>query len=170
MDATVHRAVRAPASPPGRSRRRWTALSLIGVLSLNACYSTRYLTGAPSADTRVVLELNDQGRLAYGERIGPSVREVEGMVTSANDSAYAVRIMSVRYLDGRQDRWAGEPFEFSRSHLSRAEERELSTSRTTLMSAVVAGGAALLFVGAKLIGGAQGGGTSNGGKNPPAGS
>ena len=161
----------APAIPTGHSRRRWTALSLIGVLSLNACYTTTYLTGAPSADTRVVLELNDQGRMAYGERIGPSVREVEGMVTSANDTTVAVRIMSVRYLDGRQDRWAGEPFEFTRSNVSRAQERELSTSRTTLMSAVVAGSAALLFVAAKLIGGSQGGGTRDpGNQNPPGGS
>lgn len=166
---SVHRSAAAPALAPARSWRRWTALLLIAVLSLNACYATRPVAGAPAPETRVVLELNDRGRLEYGDRIGPSVREVEGVVQSASDSSYVVRIASVRYLNGRMDRWSGEPFAFSTTNLGRVQERELSRSRTALVAAAVTAGVAVLIGTINLLGTSAGRGP-NDTKNPPSGS
>lgn len=137
-DPVARHATTTPAPGPARTWRRWTALLLVGVLSLNACYATFPVNGKPTPNTRLVLDLNDQGRVAYGERIGSSVREVEGTVESASDTAYVLSITSVRYLNGRSDKWAGERFAFAPEYVSRVRQREFSRSRTTLLGIAAA--------------------------------
>lgn len=153
----VHRAAPGFASSRSPAWRRWTAVLLCGVLSLNACYSTKPVTGIPTAASRVVLDLNDQGRLAYGERIGSSVRHVEGVVESATDSALVIRIAAVRYLDGKTHKWSGERFRFGTAHVSRVQQRDFSRSRTALVVAGSAAAVAALVAVVKLVGNSQGG-------------
>jgi hypothetical protein len=132
--------------------RRPTALLLLGVLLLNACYATGPVAGVPAPGMRIVADLNDQGRVAYGDRIGSSVREIEGTVESASDSAFVVRIQSVRYLDGRADKWSGERFALSPEYVSRVRQRELSRSRTTILGVVIGAAVVAAVAAANLLG------------------
>jgi hypothetical protein len=157
-DTPVIGSTASPARLPARPWRRWTAVLLLGVLSLNtACYSRSPITGTPQADTRIVLHLNDRGRLAYSERIGPSVREVEGLVESATDTSYTIRIAGIRYLDNRRDTWAGERFTFATENISRVRQHEFSRSRTTLLAVGIAAALTAAIVTASLIGTSRGG-------------
>ena len=142
----------APARQPVRLCRRPTALLLLGVLALNACYATGPVVGAPARGMRIVADLNDQGRVAYGDRIGPSVREIEGTVESASDSAFVVRIQSVRHLDGRADKWSGERFALAPEYLSRVRQRELSRSRTTILGVVIGAAVVAAALAVNLLG------------------
>lgn len=168
IDPVARRATTPPASGPARTWRRWTALLLVGVLSLNACYATFPVDGKPAPDTRLVLDLNDRGRVAYGERIGSSVREVEGIVESASDSAYVLRIHSVRYLNGRSDKWAGERFSFAPENIARVRQREFSRSRTTILGVAAAAVLAVAIIAVDLLG--TGGDGDRGDPDPPGGS
>lgn len=157
-------ATTSPARGPARTWRGRTALLLIGVLSLNACYSTRPVAGPPAPETRLVVDLNDRGRVAYGERIGSSVREVEGIVESASDSAYVLRISTVRYLNGRTDKWAGERFSFAPANLANVRQREFSRSRTTVLGAVLAAALTAAILAVSLVGS-----STDGSRGPPGG-
>lgn len=145
---------------------RLTALLMLGVLPLNACYSTRPVAGLPAAETRVVLDLNDRGRLAYGDRIGSSVRQVEGIVEAGTDSAIVLRISTVRYLDGRQDTWSGERFAITPEHVSSVRQREFSRGRTTVLGAAIGAALTAAILAVNLIGGSSGGSP---GDNPSGG-
>lgn len=159
-----------PAGAPARPWRRWrrsTAFLLGNVMLLNACYTTRPAAGPPAPGSRVVIELNDQGRAAYGERIGPSAREVEGVVQSAGDSAVVLRIASIRRLSGQNEGWVGEQFTFAPANISSVRTRELSRQRTALVTVAAVAAVAVLFLTAKLVGNAFGsGGNDPGGGNP----
>lgn len=131
------------------------AIVLLGSLALNACYTTRPIAGGPVAGSQVLFDLTDRGRVAYGPQIGAGAREIEGTLEGASDSAYVVRITSIRSLNGQKDTWSGERFSFAPDHVTNLRQRQLSRTRTGLFGAAVAAGVIILAVTAKLIGGAS---------------
>lgn len=134
------------------------------MLGLNACYTTRPLTGFPAPETRVRMDLTDQGRVVYGERIGSSVLSVGGVVESASDSAYVVRINRVWYLNGKTDTWSGERVSFAPQYLARVQQHEPSRSRTALVAVAAVAGVAALVATIGLIGGSFGSSRDDPGK------
>jgi hypothetical protein len=118
------------------------------------------------AGATVVLDLNDRGRVALGERIGPSAARVEGDVTSATDTSYSLRVKSVVYMNGQSNIWSGEALTVSSSLISQATQRTFSRSRTTLLSAGLVAALALLIKSTNLVGN---GSASSGGNPPPPG-
>lgn len=166
-DSTVPRSgTRRAAFGPSRACRALPALVLGSVPYLAGCYASMPVQGTPMAGTTVVLDLNDRGRVALGDQIGPSARSIEGQVTSASDSTYSLRVSAVAYLNGQSNRWAGEPMSVPVNLVSQATQRTFSRTRSTLLGAAAAAALAILIMSTNLIGGASGG---VGGDPPPKG-
>ncbi|HEU4630023.1 MAG TPA: hypothetical protein VFS08_09750 [Gemmatimonadaceae bacterium] len=119
-----------PALAPGRAVRGWTALLLTAVASLSGCYTQVPVAGPPQPGTTLVVDLNDRGRLALGDSIGPSAEQIQGIVEASSDSSYVLRVESVRYLNGQTNRWSGEPLSLRTDLVGRARMRQFSRSRT----------------------------------------
>jgi hypothetical protein len=124
---------------------------------LAGCYASMPVRGTPQAGSRVVLDLNDRGRVALGDQIGPSAAAVEGEVASATDSSYSLRVRSVTYLNGQSNRWSGEPLTVPVSLVSQSTQRTFSRSRTAILGAAAVAALALLIKGTNLIGSSAGG-------------
>ncbi len=143
-------------------RRVCVLLLLQGMVS--ACYVYSPAPATPAPGTRVLLELNDQGRVGLGDSIGPSSQVVEGTVVSLSDSAYGVKVVRVGYLNGQSNQWNGEPLMVSKAFVGTARERRFSPSRTWLTAGGVAA-AAVAFIASR---GLLGFGSELGkGSNPP---
>lgn len=142
-------------------------LVLGGMPYLAGCYASIPLRGTPQAGTTVVLDLNDRGRVALGEQIGPSATTVEGQVAAANDTSYSLRVSSVSYLNGQSNRWSGEPLTVPTSLVSQAKLRTFSRSRTALLGAAAVAALAILIKSTNLIGNSSGG--DKGTPPPPGG-
>ena len=122
-----------PALAPGvgrRARRTLILATLTSLTVLPGCYVQAPLTGVPQPGTPVLLDLNDRGRVALGDSIGPSAARISGLVERGSDSAYVLRVSSVQYLNGQTNQWSGEPLTIRSDLVGRARTREYSRKRT----------------------------------------
>jgi hypothetical protein len=142
---------------------RFSLLVFWGVAS--ACYVYTPAPGAPGPGTRLVLELNDRGRVGLGDSIGPSGQVVEGTVAANSDSAYSLRVVRVGYLNGQSNAWNGEPLRVSREWVGNATERKFSKGRTWLSAGAVSLGALVFVASRGLLGFGSAAGKKGGG--PP---
>jgi hypothetical protein len=134
---------------------------VLGLSPLAGCYVNRPVTSAPAPGTTLLLDLSDRGRVALGDRVGPSAAAIEGVLQSPADTAYLLRISSVTYLNGQNNRWSGESLAVPVSLVSRARYRELSRSRTTAVGVGIAAAIVALFANTHFLG------NSTGEKQPP---
>lgn len=144
---------RGPLAPQrGRRGRAWLFFAGVGLTCvLQACYSFAPVTGLPSADTYLVLDINDRGRVELGEAIGPSASSVAGRLVFVDDTLYQLSVAQVTYANRQSNQWSGERVSIRRELVSRARERRFSRGRTALAagSAIVAIG--LLIANTDLI-------------------
>jgi hypothetical protein len=138
---------------PRRVRRGWSALLLAALSPLAGCYATRPVTTAPAPGTTLLLDLSDRGRVALGDRIGPSAATIEGVLQSPGDTLYQLRVSSVTYLNGQNNRWSGESLAVPVSLVSRARYREFSRSRTAAIGVGIAAALVTLFTQTNFLGG-----------------
>jgi hypothetical protein len=105
---------------------------------------------------QVELELNDQGRVAMGERLGPEVAKVDGTLVGATADEYTIHIDRVQYLDGTTSSWGGESVVLRQQDVKGILERRFSKGRT--LAAIASGAAAVgAFIATRsLIGGGTG--------------
>jgi hypothetical protein len=123
------------------------------------CY--RYAPVSPGATApgmQLALDLNDDGRVALRDSIGPSATRVDGEVRARTDSGYVLSVAGVHYMSGARNRWSGEPLTVRANFVQRATERRFSRTRTLL----VAGGAVALLVAFGISQDLLGGGNDNG--------
>ena len=66
---------------------------------------------------------------------------------------YQLRVSSVTYLNGQNNRWSGESLAVPLSLVSQARYRELSRSRTTAVGVGVAAALVALFANTNFLGG-----------------
>lgn len=132
------------ALPAGWRLRRACGLAFLAGTT-TGCYS--YVPLQPAAvgpGARVVLEVNDRGRVALTDSLGPSVDRIEGEVQSRSDSSYLLSVVFVDYVNGSRHAWAGEPLSVPADAVGGLRERRISRGRTAL--AIVGGiGAVLAF-------------------------
>lgn len=141
------------------------ALTALVVGVATGCYVYTPAAPNPSPGTRLVLELNDRGRVALGDSIGPSGDEVEGTITSNTDAAYTLRVVRVGYLNGQSNNWNGEPLVISRDLVGNVKQRRLSRTRSWLVGTGVSAAAVVFIATRGLFGfGSDGEG---GGDGPP---
>jgi hypothetical protein len=119
------------------------------------CFTYAPLTTTPAAGMRLSLDINDRGRVALGDSVGPSVDLIEGAVRAPSDSVYLLNVESVQYLNGRHVRWSGEPLAVRVDLVQQARERRLSRGRTTLAILTSVGAFAALVLTRDLIGGGR---------------
>lgn len=129
--------VRLPALRGRSARARILRGSVLMVLTgiATGCYSTVPAASAPTPGQVLVMELNDNGRVALGPSIGASATKVEGMLESRTDSAYTVKVRSVVYMNGSNQRWTDEPLTIRTDLVRELRERKFSPSRTALFAA-----------------------------------
>ena len=97
---------------------------------MSACYSAVPVETVTAPGSTLLLDLNDRGRVALGDSIGPSAARVEGVLATRDDSSYVLRVSSVQYLNGQSNRWSGEPLTIPADLVGRARERRFSRART----------------------------------------
>jgi hypothetical protein len=134
---------RGHATPAGHGRRFRSGVALVLVaIQLGGCFRYVPVGGAPvPAGTRVSLAINDAGRVALAEEIGPGIRTIHGDLREATDSVIVVSLSSVEYYDlSVPARMAGESREIPRRYVSEFRERQLSRSRTWMTIGLVVAG------------------------------
>jgi hypothetical protein len=150
----------------GGPRRFWSGC-LLAFLSgvASGCYVYGPAPGDAMPGTRVLLELNDRGRVGLGNNIGPTGGVVEGIVQSSSDSTYSLLVKRVEYMNGQSNAWNGEKLIVPKEFVGNARERTLSPSRTWL----AAGGvvlAVVAFISSRQLLGFGSGGKGSGGGPP----
>ena len=146
-----------------RTRRlvRLVGSVVVGV-SVTGCYTLNPVTGAaPTNGTQIALDVTDAGRAALGGALGPEVAQIEGRLFSRDSAEFVVSVSTVHLLRGGEQVWSGEKVHVRAEHVSRVYERELSRSRSVVLSALGAG--ALVYLVTRSILGA---GQSEVGKLP----
>ncbi|WP_275828360.1 hypothetical protein [Roseisolibacter sp. H3M3-2] len=140
---------------------------LAGSLGVSTgCYTTRPLLGVPDPGVQVVAVMNDRGRVAMSDSLGPSVDRVEGTaVDRRGDSSVVLSLSRVRYINGNETKWNGERLRFDVSSLRGFQERRFSRARTTGLVALTVGALVAFVVTRQLVSG--GNGNDNDGSGPP---
>lgn len=138
---------------------------LSGVAS--GCYINTPIVAAPVAGDRLDLELNDRGRVGLGESVGPAATTLEGMLQSQTDSAYMIRVASVGYVNGRSNKWNGEPLTVQKDFVKDLSERRFSRGRSLLAAGILTAGVLAFALTRNLLGAGNtdrdpGGGGGNG--------
>jgi len=137
-------------------------------LAVGACYSYVPLYSAPDPGTKVALQLNDRGRLALEQNIGPDVAVVEGVLQQRSDSELVVAISEVRTLYVDRSKWAGETVMFRQDQVRSMSEKRYSRGRTFVLAGAVATSTVFFMVTRSLVGGGGGGSEGPPGTTPPA--
>lgn len=156
--------VEAPAPRPAplgagrRGARLLRTIAAAGVsLGVAGCYIYTPLYSAPGPGTRIVLELNDRGRFALEQNIGPEVAAVEGIIESASDSQLVLSVMEIRGLYGSRSRWAGELVTMKPEHVRTMRERQYSRGRTIALASMLASTTVAFMVTRSIFGGGTAG-------------
>lgn len=135
-------------------------------LVLQGCYESLPLRqGTAPTAVRVEFVLNDQGRAALSDKLGPAVQKIEGEVVDQNDGSYVLSVYRVTSFDGNSAAWTGERVNVAKEQTSGYQVRRLSRTRTTLLAAGVLAGVTLVFFGKSL--GIGGGSETVPGPPPP---
>jgi hypothetical protein len=92
---------------------------------------------------RVSVGLNDRGRVAMTEAVGPGVRNLEGQLLGRTDTSLVLSVISVRYFDLGLATWAGERVEVGTGYIHDLRERRFSRTRSWLAGTAVATGLVL---------------------------
>jgi hypothetical protein len=116
------------------------------------CYTTVPVSSTPQPGQVLVLDLNDQGRAALGPSVGASVTRIEGTLDTRTDSAYTVKVASVVYMNGSNNRWTNEPLTIRSDLVRDMREKKFSRSRSGLLAAGIVGLAAGFIVSRDLLG------------------
>lgn len=129
------RIARACKWTSARAITRGIRHAVLATAVLSGCYVYKPVEGAARPGMHVALDLNDRGRVALSDSVGPSADRIEGEVSSANgDSSYIVRVASIRYTNGSKQRWTLEPLTVRTDLVHRVREKRFSRARTALIT------------------------------------
>ncbi len=138
----------------GRERRRRQLTATLCALSLafhGGCYTYLPVQSAPPpARERVAVVLTDTGRLQLGERLGPLVDRVEGVLLSHDSTGVALEVTGTRDLRGGSSVWSGERVDIPAAAILGYRPRQLSRTRSLLLAGGVAATLAILTFGLSL--------------------
>ncbi|MDB4875455.1 MAG: hypothetical protein JWM41_1901 [Gemmatimonadetes bacterium] len=96
--------------------------------------------------------LNDQGRAALADRLGPSVARVDGRFVGLVGDEYAVDVSDIETLGSGRAHWSGERVRIPRQYVTGISERTLSRGRTALVAVGAAAAIAVFIVSRNLLG------------------
>jgi hypothetical protein len=143
-------------------RVRPSVAVVVGLVQLStACYSYVPVQTAP-VGSRVAVEINDDGRVALREQLGPGVVRLEGRVSAVEGGALVVQASSVTQIRGRPTPIDSVRVRVSQGYVERVDERRLARGRTWVLI-----GGAVAVVAAFLLANGFGGRTPA--EQPPGG-
>ncbi|HEY9516232.1 MAG TPA: hypothetical protein VIQ74_11185 [Gemmatimonadaceae bacterium] len=126
---------------------RLLPLLLVVVMTTQGCYSYVPFNGATTTPgASISLELNDPGRVAVGERLGPELDRLDGVLTFASDSDIVLGVSEVRDIRGGVTTWSGETVHVRPAYTKQIFERRLDKRKTSFFAA-----SAVALVGAFII-------------------
>ena len=130
-------------------RRR--VISAFCVLSLGfhwGCYTYLPVQSTPPAPReRVGVVLTDLGRVQLGDRLGPAVEQVNGVLVTHDSTGVVLEVLGIRDLRGGSALWSGERVELPASAILGYRPRVLSKSRSVLLAGGLAATLAALTLG-----------------------
>lgn len=126
-------------------------MAVAGIMPVTSCTSSVPVHTAPEPGTTVLLDINDRGRVALGDQLGPSTARVQGVIQTQNDTMYVLRISSVQYLNGQSNRWSGEPFSIPSSLVSGATRQQYSRARSVALGVGVVGALVALVLSTNFL-------------------
>ena len=139
------------AALSGRKIRRGFLLAFLsGVAS--GCYVNTPVVSAPQPGAVLNFDLNDRGRVGLGDNLGPAVLTIQGTLGSQTDSAYAIGVSEVGYLNGQSNKWNGEALTIPKAFVRDVSERKYSRSRTFLVAAAATAGFVAFAASRHLLG------------------
>lgn len=154
VDETSKRGNRRDFTPEARARispvRGVLLLFLLGFTS--GCYTTTPIASAPTPGEVLDLKVTDEGRVTLGKQVGPQVSSIEGVLDSASDSAYSLKVRSVTYLNGQTNTWNGEKVVVLRNQITTPRERRFSAGKTALAALIAAAGVGLFIATRSILG------------------
>jgi hypothetical protein len=106
-----------------------------------------------SPGKEISFELNDQGRVAVGDRLGPELLRIDGRLLSVADSQFELSVAAVRGIGGDVTRWSGETVRIQQAYTKQVFERRLDKRRTTYFVAGVVATVAAFIATRSLVGG-----------------
>jgi hypothetical protein len=141
-----------------RVRRRRIGIGLAVVMVVNTgCYTYQPIVDAqPQVGQTVSLELNDQGRAALSNQLGPGVLSVEGLLQQATNNEYVVSVNSVESIQGGTAHWGGERVTIPSSAVGRSSLRTLARGRSWGLAGAVVLGLVAIIMTRSIIGGGSG--------------
>lgn len=122
--------------------RVYLAPLLLSGIVLQGCYTYVPFGGVTvTPGMHVSLELNDRGRVALGERLGPELLRVDGALQDVDDTTLVLRVAQVRDINGGIVKWSDERVRLKQDYTKQIFERRLDKPKTGMF---VAGVVALL--------------------------
>jgi hypothetical protein len=160
-DRTSNRCVPSAARKPLRAG----VAVLLLVLQLAGCF--RYVpVGTVEPGSLITLEINDRGRVALEDELGPGVLAITGQVREIADERYVMATHSVEFADITAPvRIERERVIVERAHVAQVRERQLARTRTIITAVIVV----IALVATSLITISGFGGDDDGGRNDPPG-
>ena len=126
---------------------------VLGSVLLTGCYSLRPVgSTSPQPGERVALEINDQGRVALGGMIGPSISRIEGTLIQQEPDAFLLSVRSIQYVHGGEQVWSGERVRVNQEHVASVFQRHLSKGRSVVFGVATIGGFAAYMLTRDLLG------------------
>lgn len=127
------------------------ALALLSFV-LSGCYVYRPLYTAPTPGLRVVVDINDRGRIALEQNIGPDAASIEGTLREASDSLLLISVTEVRTLYRSTVRWNGETVSVRTGYVRLMRERAYSRPHTLALVTALASSTVAFIATRGLIG------------------
>lgn len=93
--------------------------------------------------------------------MGPSIARIEGRLVRREANEMVIAVSSVRFINGGEQTWTGEPVRVRPEYVNTTYVRKLSKGRTIAAGAVAAG--AIAFI---ITRGLNGGGTEDNPRPP----
>ncbi|MGE5082988.1 MAG: hypothetical protein ACM3ND_08790 [Acidobacteriota bacterium] len=167
-------AVRRALSAAGRALgvNLYRTIASLGIASTvlwtSGCYSYAVRPVSEiSQDATVTADINDVGRVALGDRVGPEVMQVEGKVVQRSDSSVRLLVTQVTYLNGNTEAWQGQEVGLRAQDVKLVTQRTFSRSRTALLIGAMAVGLVAAILSLNFLGITSGDPSNDKGTQPP---
>jgi hypothetical protein len=152
--ASLLRTARTDRTIDAIVRRSRSALVAVAALASSACYlSAPQPVTAPLVEQRAEFLVNDEGRVALRDQVGPGAGRVEGRVVDQDDSTWTLRVYRLTTISGESYAWMGESVVVPMRAVESVSRRDFDRKGTLLMAAGVTGAVAAFMWSRGLFGG-----------------
>jgi len=120
---------------------------LSSLFTVAGCFSTQPVTGGvtPEIGSRVVLEINDAGRMGLGNTMGTEIDRVDGVMLQKDTIGMTIAVKHVVGLRGSVQVWNDELVRIDDHFVSTVSLRQFSRSRSVIAGVAGVGGISLLL-------------------------